>query len=78
MKVTIKEAMKQISILDKDIEKLLDFERRESKVVYLKGEVPQESTYNYSDVTKNIDALEDKKRNILSLDHKSRRQLLLV
>ena len=28
MKVTIKEAMKQISILDKDIEKLLDFERR--------------------------------------------------
>ena len=33
MKVTIKEAMKQVSIIDKDIEKLLDFERRESKVV---------------------------------------------
>ena len=64
MKVTIKEAMKQVSIIDKDIEKLLDFERRESKVVYLKGEAPQESTYDYSDVTKKIDVLEDKKRNI--------------
>lgn len=64
MKVSIKQAMKELTILDKEILKLLEFEKRESKVVYLKGEKPEVSDYNYQAVSKEIEKLETKKRQL--------------
>lgn len=64
MKLTIKEAIKKITLIDKEIDKLLDFERREAKVIYLKDEVIEESNYDFITVTNEIDKLESKKREI--------------
>lgn len=64
MKLTIKEAIKKITLIDKEIDKLLDFERREAKVIYLKDEVIEESKYDFITVTNEIDKLESKKREI--------------
>ena len=64
MKLTIKEAMKKLTILDREVSKILEFEKRESKVVYLKGEKPEASSYNYHDVSKELEKLENKKREL--------------
>lgn len=64
MKVSMKQAIKELSLIDAEISKLLQFEERENKVVYLKGETPEESSYDVNKVTKQIDLLQDKKRKI--------------
>ena len=64
MKVSMKQAIKELSLIDAEISKLLQFEERENKVVYLKGESPEESSYDVNKVTKQIDLLQDKKRKI--------------
>ena len=64
MKVSMKQAIKELSLIETEITKLLDFEEREKKVVYLKGEKPEESSYDLAKITKSIDLLQDKKRKI--------------
>ena len=47
MKITIKEAIKKISLLESQLKVLNDTEDKECYVIYLKDETPEKSNYSY-------------------------------
>lgn len=59
MKRTIKEAMKHINFLEQQISNLLQEEEKNCYIIYLENETLEESDYDFNQVTKEIENLQE-------------------